>query len=247
MRVVFCLLAALFSVQLHAADLTVSAASSLTESFREIAAVYQNERPGTKVDLNFAASGVLLQQITRGAPVDVLATADMQTMDLADARHLLMPASRQTFATNRLVVVVPPATAAAMPADLAALAAKKIQRVAIGNPDSVPVGRYAQQALKEAGLWQQLSDKVLLTQNVRQSLDYVARGEVDAGFVYASDARVMPGRVIRAFEVPLRAPIRYPIAAISGSRHERDALDFIAFVRSARGQAILKRHGFSAP
>lgn len=246
MKQLLCLLLMVAALPATAAELTVSAASSLTESFRDIASAYEAAHPGTKVDLNFAASGVLLQQISRGAPVDVLATADMETMAQAAKGGLLETGSRQTFATNRLVVVVPPGRKEA-PGTLAALAGKGVQRVAIGNPDSVPVGRYARTALQDAGLWDAITARTITTQNVRQSLDYVARGEVDAGFVYASDYQATPGRVVRAFDVPLKTPITYPVSVIKGSARAVEARRFVAFVVSPQGQAILRRHGFGAP
>jgi molybdate transport system substrate-binding protein len=130
---------------------------------------------------------------------------------------------------------------------LAALAGKGVQRVAIGNPDSVPVGRYARAALQDAGLWEAIAGKTITTQNVRQSLDYVARGEVDAGVVYASDYQATPGRVVRAFDVPLKTPINYPVAVIKDSARAAEARRFVAFVVSPQGQAIVRRHGFGAP
>ena len=244
MRLVFAVLALCLSAQSLAADLTVSAASSLTESFRDIVAAYEQAYPGSHVDLNFAASGVLLQQIARGAPVDVFASADEPTMDKAVARTLVDPATRTVFAANQLWVVVPP-TARTQPTTLSALATSSVARVAIGNPDSVPVGRYAQGSLEKAGLWPAVQVKAIMTQNVRQSLDYVARGEVDAGFVYATDAQAMPGRVKRAFQVPVAGGITYPMAVVSASTRKDDARRFLAFVKSAAGQAILRRHGFS--
>lgn len=229
-----------------AAGLTVSAASSLTESFRDIASAYERAHPGTRVDLNFAASGVLLQQVARGAPVDVLATADTATMDQAAQQDLLAAGSRQLFASNQLVVVVPKAARNA-PTSLAALGGAGVQRVAIGNPDSVPVGRYARTALQDAGLWEAMATRTISTQNVRQSLDYVARGEVDAGFVYASDVRAGGERVRQAFAVPLKTPITYPLAVIKDSANAAEARRFVAFVRSPQGLAILGKHGFGAP
>lgn len=229
-----------------AAELTVSAASSLTESFREIATAYQKTHPGTRVDLNFAASGVLLQQIARGAPVDVLASADEATMDQAVKGGHVDPATRQVFARNALWVIVPPNSRLRL-TSLQSLAQPQVGRVAIGNPDSVPVGRYARAALQSAALWTAVQAKAITTQNVRQSLDYVARGEVDAGFVYATDAQAMPGRVTRAFEVPVRGGITYPLAVVTPSRRADEARRFVAFVRSPQGLAILRRHGFSNP
>jgi molybdate transport system substrate-binding protein len=229
-----------------AAELTVSAASSLTESFREIATAYQKAHPGTRVDLNLAASGVLLQQIARGAPVDVLASADEATMDQAVKGGHVDPATRQVFARNALWVIVPPNSRLPL-ASLQSLGQPAVTRVAIGNPDSVPVGRYARAALQSSGLWSAVQAKAITTQNVRQSLDYVARGEVDAGFVYATDAQAMPGRVKRAFQVPVSTGITYPLAVASHSTKAIEAQRFVTFVQSAAGQAILRRHGFSSP
>ena len=240
------LLGLLATVPAWAAELTVSAASSLTESFRELGTAYEKAHPGTKVDFNFAASGVLLQQISRGAPVDVFASADEATMDQAEQQDLLAAGSRAVFAVNALWVVVPPQATAA-PRSLKDLAGAGVQRIALGNPDSVPVGRYAKGALQAAGLWPSLQARIISTQNVRQSLDYVARGEVDAGFVYATDAQAMPDRVRRAFAVPVSGRIAYPLAVTRASAQPAEARRFTAFVRSAQGQAILARHGFGKP
>ncbi|PSD09624.1 molybdate ABC transporter substrate-binding protein, partial [Stenotrophomonas maltophilia] len=122
-----------------------------------------------------------------------------------------------------------------------------VQRIALGNPDSVPVGRYAKGALEAAGLWPLVQGRIITTQNVRQSLDYVARGEVDAGFVYATDAQAMPERVRRAFAVPVSGRIAYPLAVTRASTQPAEARRFAAFVRSPQGQAILARHGFGKP
>ena len=240
------LLGLLATLPAWAADLTVSAASSLTESFRELGTAYEKAHPGTKVDFNFAASGVLLQQISRGAPVDVFASADETTMDQAQQQDLLAAGTREVFAVNALWVVVPPQATAA-PRSLKNLAGASVQRIALGNPDSVPVGRYAKGALEKAGLWPSVQGKTITTQNVRQSLDYVARGEVDVGFVYATDAQAMPDRVRRAFAVPVSGRIAYPLAVTKASAQPVEAKRFTAFVRSAQGQAILAKHGFGKP
>lgn len=240
------LLGMLAALPAWSADLTVSAASSLTESFRELGAAYEKAHPGTRVDFNFAASGVLLQQIARGAPVDVFASADEATLQQAAEQDLLASGSRRIFAVNALWVVVPP-QAKETPRSLQDLAGAGVQRIALGNPDSVPVGRYAKGALERAGLWPQLQAKLINTQNVRQSLDYVARGEVDAGFVYATDAQAMPDRVRRAFAVPVQGRIAYPLAVLKASTQPLQAQRFADFVMSAQGQAILARHGFGKP
>lgn len=229
-----------------AADLTVSAASSLGNAFRDIARAYEAAHPDDRVQLNIGASGALLQQLVRGAPVDVFASADPETMDEAVRRGVVRAADRRDFAANTLVLVVP-ARAARAPRTLAELAQPAIQRVAIGNPASVPVGRYAKRALENAGLWPQVQPRVIHAQSARQSLDYVARGEVDAGFVFATDADTMKDRVTVAVRVPLDGPITYPIAHTSGSAHTESAKRFVAFVLSPAGQALLARHGFRKP
>lgn len=230
----------------QAGELTVSAASSLTQAFKEIGQAYEKQHAGTTVALNFGASGALLQQISRGAPVDVLASADQETMDVAERQGLVRSGQRRDFAHNALVLVVP--RDGKLPiARLQDLALPAVQKVALGNPASVPVGRYAQRALEAAGLWTVVSAKGIHTQNVRQSLDYVARGEVDAGFVYATDAALMQDEVRVAAEVPLDVAITYPIAPIATSTNAAEAGRFVAFVLSPTGQAILERHGFGRP
>ena len=228
------------------ADLVVSAAASLNGAFREIAAAFEALHPGRRVLLNFAASGALLQQAANGAPVDVFASADRETMDQAERLGLVAAAARRDFAANSLVVVVP-AGAPAPPKALADLRRPAFGRIAVGVPASVPAGRYAKAALERAGLWRDIEARLVGAQSVRQALDYVARGEADAGFVYATDAALMPGRVTVAFTVATAAPVRYPIAPLAASRHAEAARQFVDYVLSAPGQAVLARHGFGRP
>ena len=229
-----------------AQDLIVSAAASLTNAFTELGRAYERNNPGTAIVLNFGGSGQLLQQIDRGAPVDVFATADQETMDRAEKRNLIARDSRVDFARNTLVLIVPSDSSLKI-ADLAQLRTESIARIAISNPASVPVGRYSKSALESAGLWYELTPRFINTQHVRQSLDYVARGEVDVGFVYATDARAMQDRVKVLTAVPTTVPIAYPIAVTSDTRKQEIAHRFIVFVKSLRGQAILARHGFGTP
>jgi molybdate transport system substrate-binding protein len=236
----------LFSASARAVDLTVSAAASLTNAFAEIGKAYDKATPGDKVLFNFGASGSLLQQISRGAPVDVFASADLETMDRAEKQNLIVRDSRANFASNRLVLIVPSSGAVSL-SGLQDLQDDVVHRVGVGIPESVPVGRYTKGVLEAASLWEPLQAKMVFAQNVRQVLDYVARGEVDAGFVYATDARQAGDKVMTAFEVPVQKPILYPLAVVKGNGNERAARRFVAFVKSPAGQAILGKYGFGPP
>jgi molybdate transport system substrate-binding protein len=245
-RLLVGLLVALMALSARAADLTVSAAASLTNAFRELAPLFEAAQPGHKVQLNFGASGALLQQIDKGAPVDVFASADQETMDQAQAKGLVQAAQRRNFAGNTLVIIVP--AGAREPESMAELASNgAFQRVALGLPASVPVGRYAKAVLEAAGHWRAIEAKMVGANNVRQALDYVARGEVDAGFVYATDAVLMPGKVKVAVVVPTAAPILYPAAPLAASAQPQLAQRFVEFLLSAPAQAVLARHGFAKP
>lgn len=237
---------ALLSLAAQANEVTVSAASSLTNAFRDIAPLFEAAHPGTRVRFNFGASGALLVQIGQGAPVDVFASADQDRMDQAQARNLLLPATRRDFASNTLVVIVP-ATAARVPARLADLARPEVKRVAIGLPASVPVGTYTKRVLEQAQLWSALEPRMVGATNVRQALDYVARGEVDAGFVYATDAALVTDQVKVAFSVPTPQPIRYPVAVLRQAPHSAGAARFVEFLLTPAAQGVLARHGFGKP
>ena len=236
----------LLPIQVMAADLTVSAAASLTNAFKEMAPVFEKQNPGTKVLLNFAASGSLLQQIIKGAPVDVFASADQETMSQAEQAGCVKNGDQKIFASNQLVVIVPKGSKQ-NPTGLSDLTKSQYQKIAIGLPASVPVGRYTKLALEKKNLWGVLESKMISAQSVRQALDYVARSEVDAGFVYSTDAVILPNEVTQAFVVPVDLPILYPIAPINGSPNNILANKFVAFVVSPQGREILSSHGFGKP
>ena len=230
----------------QAKEITVSAAASLKEAFQEINTAYGRAHPDTQIRLNTAASGVLLQQLVQGAPVDVLATADQETMDKAAEANVIAPASRRTFALNDLVLIQPK-SASVRVNTLQDLSKPQVQRVAVGNPASVPAGRYTKAALEKAGLWQAVEGKMISTQNVRQALDYVSRGEVDAGFVYRTDAVLQQSRLNIAATVPTVKPVSYPLAVVAASTHKAEAQRFVQYVLSANGQNVLRKYGFSKP
>ena len=234
---------ALLSLPVQAAEMTVSAAASLTNAFNEIKGLFEKNHAGLKVNVNYAASNPLLKQIQEGAPVDVFASADQGTMDKAVAAKVVDPATRKDFALNDLVLIVP--AGSKKPAKLEDI--KALKRIAIGNPDSVPAGRYSKDALTTAKLWEAVQPQLIMGNSVRQVLDYVARGEVDAGFVYRTDAKQMADKVDVVMIVEGHAPVSYPIAVATTGKNAKMGQEFLNFVLSAEGQAVLAKYGFSKP
>ncbi len=227
-------------------DIVVSAAASLTNAFKELASNYEKNHADTKVLPSFAASDVLLQQIIHGAPSDIFASADQKAMDKAMEAGVIHADSRMDFVRNEVVLIVPADDKRAIKsvADLKNMA---ITRVAFGNPATVPVGRYTQASLEKMGDWDVVKSKEVTGQNVRQVLDYVARGEVDAGFVFATDAAIMPQKVKVVQRLESTTPVLYPIALVKRDGSNPQAKDFLNYVLSAQGQAVLAKYGFAKP
>ena len=226
-------------------ELLVSAAASLTESFKEIGRSFMAKNPGVKVRFNFAGSGPLLQQIVQGAPVDVFASADQETMDKAEKSGSILPGSRGDFAGNSLVLIAP--VNLPVVTGLGDLKSARVQKIAMGNPDSVPVGRYTKAALEKQGLWEALAPKCVMGISVKQALEYVLRGEVEAGFVFATDGAAVKERVRVVAGIPTSKPIVYPVAVVAASANKENGQAFIGYLRSPEAQAILAKYGFKKP
>lgn len=232
-------------------EITVFAASSLTEAFREAGAAFERANPGTKVTFSFAASSALAVQINEGAPADVFASADANQMkSVTDEGNAAEPT---TFATNTPVAVVPKdGTAVTAFADLA----KPGIKLVLAGKD-VPIGRYAREILEKAsgpgGISPDFSERVLANlksdeANVRAVLTKVQLGEADAGIVYKTDL-ASAAEDVRAIEIPAAYNVvaEYPIAVVAGTKNEATAAAFVAFLRSAEGLAILEKYGFAKP
>jgi molybdate transport system substrate-binding protein len=226
--------------------IVVSAAVSVENAFVKIANL-DTTRTGTKVDFSFGASGNLEKQIEAGAPVDVFASAGEKEMDQLQSQALIQPDTRADFAGNTLVLVVH-ANSKLKLDSFGQLDEQQIKRLAIGNPKTVPAGFYAEQALKNLNLWPKLQSRLIFAEDVRQVLDYVMRGEVDAGIVYATDVMIARGKARQVAEAPdgTYGPIRYPIAAIKNCAHPEAAEQFIKLVLSPEGESILSSYGFRA-
>lgn len=229
-----------------AKDLTISAAASLTDAFTVIGVNFEKAHPGVKVVFNFAASGPLAKQIEQGAPVDVFASANQKWMDTMVEKGHIDTTTRADFVKNDLVLAVPMANKAKV-ATVQDLTGDAVQMVAIGTPESVPAGQYAKMYLEKHNLFSVLEKKFVFAESVRQVLDYLRRGEADAGFVYRTDAYKDKETVAILQALPLDAPVTYPIAVTKGAADAALARAFVEYVRSPEAMAVLEGFGFQKP
>jgi molybdate transport system substrate-binding protein len=249
LRLLVCLSLLVLSLRTPAAaaqqtTLLVSAAASLTFAFQELGTLFE-QATGTQVLWNFASSGQLAQQIERGAPVDVFASANTGFIDLLARQGLIIPDTRLAYAQGRLTLW----SRADSPLRLTGLddlTRPEVKRVAIANPTHAPYGVAAREALQAAGLWKQLSPKLVMGENVRQTLQYAATGNVDAAIIALSMSVQHAGRWVMVPD-SLHRPILQAVAVIKGTQHEPQARQFVAFLSSPQGQAVMRRYGFTPP
>jgi len=242
-----CLVCPLFSFGAFAGpnEITVSAATSLKNAFEDISKAFEAQDKGVKVYFNFGASGDLKRQIGGGAPVDVFASAAQREMDDLERQGTLVPGTRRNFAGNEIVLIKPSVSRIQLKS-FNDLTKQGVKKLAIGNPPSVPAGMHAEQVLKYFSVWEGIKDKLVLGESVRQVLDYVARGEVDAGIVFSTDAMARAKDVVVVMKAPAGSHVAvvYPIAIVRNSKNEKRARDFVDFVMSDAGKRILEQYGF---
>src|SRR5262245_44687636 len=231
-----------------AQEMTLSVAISMKDAVEELGRTFTGRQPGVTLRYNFGSSGELQKQIEAGAPIDVFVSAAQRQMDELDEKGLIVKDSRRNFARNVLTIIKPTDSRLDLSKPQDMLDAR-VGRIVIGNPKTVPVGQYAEESLRALGLWDRLQPKIVLAENVRQALEYVTRGEVDAGFVYTTDAATRTDRVKEAFrpgEETYR-PVIYPVAVVASSRQPALSRAFIELLGSAEGQTVLARLGFQPP
>jgi len=232
----------------QAQEVTFSVAISMKEAVEELGKGFMAGRPGVMLRYNFGSSGELQKQIEAGAPVDLFISAAQRQMDELEQKQLVVSTTRRVFARNVLTVIKPSDSKIdiAKPADLLDA---RITKIVIGNPKTVPAGQYAEESLKALGLWEKLQPRLVYAENVRQALDYVARGEVDAGVVYTTDAVTRGQQVKEAFRPAedTYRPVLYPVAVVSGAKQATLAQAFVDLLLSREGQAMLGRLGVQPP
>ncbi len=232
------------SANTRAAELTVHAAASLTDALKELAPVYEKQS-GDKLLFNFGASSQLARQIKEGAPADVFFSADEAQMNNLDSAGLLASGTRENLLGNTLVIVVPNDSALKF-SSVADLAKPEVKKIAVAEPNSVPVGVYTKEYLTKLGVWDKVLPKVVPTDNVRASLAAVESGNVEAGTVYKTDALISK-KVKIACEVPAAEgpKITYPIAALKDSKNPEASRKLLKFLGSGEARGVFARYGFT--
>jgi molybdate transport system substrate-binding protein len=224
-------------------EILVSAAASLTDVLNEISKSYQSTSKNT-VKFNYGPSSGLARQIDEGAPADIFFSADLPQMDNLDKKGRLEPGTQKNLLSNQLVIIVPADSKLAISSSKDLLKAD-VKRIALAEPSSVPVGVYTSKYLTDEGLWKQVKPKVVPVQDVRATLASVESGNVEAGFVYKTDAAVSKKvKIVYAVPIDKGPKITYPVAIVKDSKRKDAARDFMSYVQSPTAKDAFKKYGF---
>jgi molybdate transport system substrate-binding protein len=231
----------------HSTRITVFAAASLKTAIDDAAIAFAAEG-GAPLVASYAASPALAKQIEQGAPADLFISADLDWMDYIEKKEMIRSPTRTTIAGNALVLIAP----ASRPVQLRLEPGVDLGgalgggRLAMTDFRAVPAGKYAKAALEHLGAWTGVEDKLAPAENVRAALALVALGEAPLGIVYRSDAAAEPRvRVVATFPAASHPPIVYPAAVLASAQNPEAAAAFLAFLRSAKGQDVIARHGLT--
>lgn len=237
-------LSATKSAALRSTTLTISAAASLKNAMEQIQPLYTKEKQNVKLTYNFGSSGALQQQIEQGAGVDVFISAATKQMDALDKKGLLLEGTRKDLSKNQVVLVVPQKSTQVT--DFKDLTKPSVKKIALGEPKSVPAGEYAQQVLTALKILDAVKPKAVYAKDVRQALNYVESGNVDAGIVYLSDAKSSPQvKIVKTAPENTHKSVVYPIAVPKSSKNADAAKDFIQFVSNNQAKTAFENQGFT--
>ncbi len=232
-------------VEKKAVTLNLSVAASLTDAMEEIAELYKDEQAHVTIEYNFGSSGALQQQIEQGAPTDIFMSAAAKQMNELEEKELLLEGTRVDLLQNELVLVVPKGFTGV--AEFTDLTKEEVKLIAIGDPESVPAGKYAQEAFTELGIWDELEsgEKLMMAKDVREVLAYVETEAVQAGAVYRTDAQISE-KVDVAAVAPegSHAPVIYPVAVIKDSAQPEEAQKLLEFLKGSKAKKVLENYGF---
>ena len=228
-------------------ELTVSAATSLKNAMEAVEPLYEKENTNVKLTYNFASSGSLQRQIEQGAPVDVFISASPKQMNALEEKGLLLESTRKNLLNNQMVLIVPKDSTTAV-TNFKSLTSDSVKKIALGEPDSSPAGRYGKEILTYLGIFDKIKPKIVYGKNVRQVLNYVATGNVDTGIVYSSDTKVSDQvKIVETAPPGSHSPIVYPIAVLKDSRNSDLAKNFVEFMFSNVAEAQFTEYGFAIP
>lgn len=225
-------------------ELTVLAAASLTDVCAGIKDLYQKENPNVELFFSFGGSGALQAQIEAGAPCDVFVSAAKKQMDALVQKNLMESGSVSKLLQNQVVLILPKASAQKI-SSFEELSSPSIKLVAVGEPQSVPIGQYAKAVCESLGIWTSVSAKANFASDVRTALSWVEEEACDCGIVYATDAASSQKvRVAAAAPEGSCPPVIYPVGVVAASGHKEAARAFADFLHSEKAAAVFKKAGF---
>jgi molybdate transport system substrate-binding protein len=233
---------AITAAQTHA--ILISAAASLKDSLKAINPGFEKANPSLKVSYNFGASGALQQQIEQGAPADVFISAASRQVDALEKKGLIEKSTRRDLLTNRLVLIVPSNSTLKI-TDFRSLTSNDVSKISVGEPRIVPVGQYSDEFFTKIGILEQVRPKLVFVNSVRSVLAAVETGNVDAGIVYATDAKISDKvKVVATAASNLHSPIVYPIAVVAASKDPKAAKTYLQYLSSTPAKTIFEKFGF---
>jgi molybdate transport system substrate-binding protein len=224
-------------------DITVSAAVSLKDALDEIALLYRVEAPNTVIHFNLGASGTLERQIEEGAPVDAFISASEDPMNSLESKGFVLSGTRRDLAKNTVVLIVPKGKAGI--ANFRDLTSPEVKHIAIGEPKTVPAGKYAEEILTHFHFYEELKPKLVLAGDVREVLTYISTGNADAGIVYATDAKTSADvSIVTTAPEDSHSPVIYPVAILKSSKESGEAKRFLDFLAGEKAQKVFEKYGF---
>lgn len=232
--------------ELEPAEILVAAAASLKNAYEdELIPMFQEQNPGVTVVGTYDSSGKLQTQIEEGLEADVFMSAAPKQMNALDEEGLIESGTITDLLENKIVLIVPAGSESGLAGfeDI-----EKAESIALGDPASVPVGQYSEEALTNLGIWDKIQDKVSFGTNVTEVLNQVAASSADAGIVYATDAYNMADQVKIVAEAPegsLKNKVLYPVAVVKNTEHETQARAFVEFLKTDEAMAVFEKYGFS--
>lgn len=227
----------------EATTLLISAAASVTDAMEEVATLYPEQQPNTTIQHNFGSSGALQQQIEQGAPADIFLSAAQRQMDALEEQDFIRPETRKNLLQNTIVLIVPQDSETVN--SFSDLTSGNLRRIAVGEFASVPAGQYAEEVLTNLGILEDIRDKLVFGNNVRQVLSFVEAGNADAGLVYATDAALSDRiRIVENAPANSHSPIVYPIAVVQDSENPEAAQSYLEFLSGETAKSVFEKYGF---